>query len=566
MTRRSGCWFDGVSMNNVIHRSWLKGQGAPSEMFDGRPVVGICNSGSDLTPCNAHFKDLVEHVKRGVIAAGGFPLEFFVTPLGESLVRPSTLMYRNLVSVEVEETIRSNPLDAVVLMTGCDKTTPALVMGAASCDLPTIVLPGGPMLNGRFRGREVGNGTTLFEFRDKVRAGEMTPAEFVESEACMARSHGHCNIMGTASTMAILMEALGLTLPGHADIPAVDARRQVAAFEAGSRIVSMVKEDLRLSRIVSRDALLDAIRVTAAIGGSSNAVIHLLAIAGRVGVPLTLDDWDVEGRGVPCLVDLVPAGKHLMEEFFYAGGTQALLRELLPRLRPDRLTVNGRSLAENVADAPCYDRDVIRTEDRPVLRDAGMAVLHGNLCPEGALIKPVAASPELMQHIGPAHVFDSIEELHETMDELDLTPDHVLVLRHCGSRGYPGMPEVGNIPLPRKLLEKGVKDMVRISDARMSGSAYGTVVLHVSPEAALGGALALVRTGDPIELDVPRRRLELRVDEAELARRRTEWKPQPLPSRGYVRHYLEHVTSPSTGADLDYLVGCSGAEVARDSH
>ena len=566
---RSAKWFGPKDKVGFIHRSWMKNQGLPDHVFDGRPVIGICNTWSELTPCNAHFRIIAERVRRGVYEAGGFPVEFPVMSLGEPLMRPTTMLFRNLVSMDVEETIRANPLDGVILLVGCDKTTPALLMGAASCDLPTLAISGGPMLNGRFRGRNIGSGTDVYKFSDEVRAGTMSEEEFLEAESCMNRSTGHCMTMGTASTMASVVEALGLGMPGNAAIPAADARRMKLAHEAGSRVVEMVREDLRMSRIVTRKALENAIRVVGAVGGSTNSVVHLLAIAGRLGVDLSLQDWDKLGCDVPCIVNLMPSGQYLMEDFYYAGGLPAVIRELGDLIHRDAVTVNGSTIGENTAEAPCHDRDVIRTLDAPLTPTGGLAVLKGNLCPDGAIIKPSAASPELMRHRGRAVVFENIEDLHDRIDDPDLEVDaeSVLVLKNCGPKGYPGMAEVGNMPLPSKLLQRGVTDMVRISDARMSGTAFGTVVLHTAPEAAAGGTLALVQDGDMIELDVGMRRLELDVPEDELARRRARWSPpEPATDRGYCRLYVDHVLQADRGVDFDFLVGGSGAPVARDSH
>jgi len=567
---RSQAWFGREGKDGFIYRSWMKNQGWPHDLFDGRPVIGICNTWSELTPCNGHFRELAEFVKRGVWEAGGFPLEFPVMSLGETQMRPTAMLFRNLASMDVEESIRGNPIDGVVLLMGCDKTTPSLLMGAASCDLPTIGLSGGPMLSGKFRGRDLGSGTGVWQMTDQLRSGEMKVEEFHEAESCMHRSKGHCMTMGTASTMASMVEALGMSLPGNAAIPAVDARRNTLAQMTGRRIVQMVHEDLRISRILTREAFENAIRANAAIGGSTNAVIHLIAIAGRIGVPLCLEDFDRLGSSLPCLVDIQPSGKHLMEDFFYAGGLPTVLRELGDAnvLNRDALTVNGQPIGKNVADAPCWNRDVIRHFSDPFKANAGIAVLRGNLAPDGAVIKPSAASPHLLHHRGRAVVFETIEECHAQIndDALDIDESCVMVLKNCGPRGYPGMAEVGNIPLPSKLLRKGVTDMVRISDARMSGTAYGTVVLHACPEAAAGGPLALVRSGDIIALDVPARSLRLEVDDATLAARRAKWTPLPLPERGWLRLYVEHVQQANKGADLDFLVGGSGSHVARDSH
>ena len=569
MKFRSSAWFGSKDRDGFIHRSWMKNQGLPDHLFDGRPVIGICNTWSELTPCNAHFRKLAEYVKRGVYEAGGFPLEFPVMSLGETLMRPTTMLFRNLVSMDVEESIRANPIDGVVLLAGCDKTTPALLMGAASCDLPALMVSGGPMLNGKFRGQDIGSGTDVWRFSEDVRRGAMTECEFVEAETCMNRSAGHCMTMGTASTMASVVEALGMGLPTNAAIPAVDSRRYTLAHLAGSRIVEMVHEDLRMSKILTREAFENAIRLVGAIGGSTNAVIHLLAIAGRIGVDLTLDDWDRLGREVPCLVNLMPSGKYLMEDFYYAGGLPAVIRELGDMVHREALTVNGKSIGENVNNAVCHNLDVIRPLKDPLMADGGIAVLRGNLAPNGAVIKPSASTPALMKHRGRAVVFESIEEFHARIDDpaLEVDETSVMVLKNCGPRGYPGMPEVGNLPLPAKLLQRGITDIVRISDARMSGTAYGTVVLHVAPEAAAGGTLALVQNGDMIDLDVGERRLHLDVSEAEIERRRAVWHPPAPPAdRGYYKLYYEHVMQADRGADLDFLVGGSGVGVPRESH
>ena len=567
--RRSRAWFEGTDRDKFIHRSWLKNQGHPDDMFDGRPVIGICNTWSDLTPCNAHFRILAERVKRGIYEAGGFPLEFPVMSLGESLMRPTTMLFRNLVSMDVEESIRANPLDGVVLLVGCDKTTPALLMGAASCDIPTIAVSGGPMLNGKFRGEDIGSGTSLWQFSEAVRAGEMPMADYLDAEAGMSRSWGHCMSMGTASSMASLVEALGIGLPQNAAIPAADARRLVLAHLAGRRIVDLVREDVTLSKILTREAFENAIVTNAGIGGSTNAIVHLIAIAGRLGVKLDLADWDRIGADVPCLANLMPSGRYLMEDFYYAGGLPALLRALGDRLNKDCLTVNGRTLWDNVADAPNYNADVIRPLDNPLVAAGGVAVLYGNLAERGAVIKPSAASPALMEHRGRAVVFADAAELKARVDDptLDVRPDDILVLRNSGPRGYPGFPEVGNMPLPRKILEQGVTDMVRISDARMSGTAYGTVILHVAPESAVGGVLALVESGDMIDLSVSRRRLHLDVADDELERRRAALPvPAEGPSRGYTKLYRNHVLQADQGADFDFLIGGSGAAPPRESH
>ena len=569
MKLRSTKWFGSKDRDGFIHRSWMKNQGRPDHLFDGRPVIGICNTWSELTPCNTHFRQIADHVKRGVYEAGGFPLEFPVMSLGETLMRPTAMLFRNLVSMDVEESIRANPIDGVILLAGCDKTTPALLMGAASCDIPAIMISGGPMLNGKFQGHDIGSGTDVWRFSEDVRRGLMSECDFLEAEGCMNRSAGHCMTMGTASTMASVVEALGIGLPTNAAIPAVDARRYALAHMAGQRVVEMVHKDLRMSKILTRAAFENAIRVVGAIGGSTNAVVHLLAIAGRIGVELTLDDWDRLGRGVPCLVNLMPSGKYLMEDFFYAGGLPAVIEDLGDLIHRDALTVNGKTMGENVAGTRCYNRDVIKPKSEPLTKEGGLAVLRGNLCPNGAVLKPSAATPELMKHRGRAVVFENIEDFHARIDDPNLEVDEtsVMVLKNCGPRGYPGMPEVGNMPLPPKILKRGITDMVRISDARMSGTAYGTAVLHVAPEAAAGGVLGLVENGDWIELNVDERRLQLDVDDTELSRRRQLWKPPATPSdRGYYKLYYEHVMQADRGADLDFLVGGSGVDVTRESH
>ena len=566
---RSQHWFGGLDKDGFIHRSWMKNNGLPDDAFDGRPVIGICNTFSELTPCNAHFRGLVEHIKAGVLEAGGLPLEFPVFSCGESNLRPTAMLFRNLASMDVEEAIRGNPIDGVVLMAGCDKTTPSLVMGAASCDLPSIVISGGPMLNGRFRGRTIGSGTDVWKFSEDVRAGVMSQKDFQAAESAMSRSPGHCMTMGTASTMASMVEALGLTLPGNAAVPAVDAERARLARLTGRRIVGMVAEDLCLSRILTRAAFANAIRVNGAIGGSTNAVVHLLAIAGRIGTPLSLDDWDQFGRDVPTILNLMPSGRYLMEDFYYAGGLPVVMKEIADLLDLDALTVTGESIGANIEGVENFNDDVILPRDRALTASGGIAVLRGNLAPNGAIIKPSAATPALMQHRGRAVVFETIDHYKACIDDPDLDIDEtsIMVLKNCGPRGYPGMAEVGNMALPQKLLKKGVRDMVRISDARMSGTAFGTVVLHTAPEAAVGGPLALVRDGDWIELDVAGRRLHLDVGDAELALRKAGWTP-PMPdmTRGYQSLYVERVMQADTGADLDFLVGGSGHAVPRESH
>ncbi len=549
----------------------MKNRGVPQDQFDGRPVIGICNTWSELTPCNTHFRVLAEHVRHGILEAGGFPLEFPVMSLGETLLRPTAMLYRNLAAMSVEESIRGNPLDGVVLLAGCDKTTPATLMGAASVDLPTILVSGGPMLSGKYRGQDIGSGTNTWSMSEDLRAGRITQEEFHEAESCMHRSHGHCMTMGTASTMACMVEALGVGMPGNAAYPAVDARRNVLARMAGRRIVELVRAKVNLSKILTKKAFVNAIRANAAIGGSTNAVIHLIALARRIGVELTLDDWDRMGEGVHTLVNLMPSGKYLMEDFCYAGGLPAVLRELGENdlLNKNSLTVNGKTIWENVKDAPCWNRDVIHRFKSPFKKNAGIKVLRGNLSPNGAIIKPSAATPRLLKKRGRAVVFENIEDFHQRIDDpaLDIDERCVMVLKNCGPKGYPGMAEVGNMPLPPKLLKKGVTDMVRISDARMSGTAYGTVVLHVSPEATAGGVLALVENGDLIELDVQKRKLQLLVPPRELKKRKARWQqPKPPLARGYWRLYFDHVLQADQGADLDFLVGKSGAFVPRDNH
>ena len=573
---RSAQWFGSADKNGFMYRSWMKNQGIPDHEFEGKPIIGICNTWSELTPCNAHFRKLAEHVKKGVLEAGGFPVEFPVFSNGESLLRPTAMFTRNLASMDVEESIRGNPLDAVVLLVGCDKTTPALLMGAASCDIPTIVVSGGPMLNGKHEGRDIGSGTVVWQLSEQVKAGKISIHEFMAAEAGMSRSAGTCNTMGTASTMACMAEALGTSLPHNAAIPAVDARRYVLAHLSGNRIVEMVEEDLRLSKVLTRQAFENAIRTNAAIGGSTNAVIHLKAIAGRIGVELGLDDWSRIGRGTPTLVDLQPSGRFLMEEFYYAGGLPAVLRRLGEADRlPHReaLTVNGRTLWDNVKEAPLYNDEVIRPLERPLREDGGMCVLRGNLAPRGAVLKPSAASPELMIHRGRAVVFEDFDDYKARINDPDLEVDasSVLVMKNCGPRGYHGMAEVGNMGLPAKLLEQGVTDMVRISDARMSGTAYGTVVLHVAPESAAGGPLAAVRDGDWIELDCDAGTLHLEVDDAELQTRLAERDPTAESRRiasdgGYRQLYIERVLQADEGCDFDFLRGSRGADVPRHSH
>lgn len=564
---RSRTWFADRGKNGFVARSHLRAAGLTDEAFDGRPVIGIANSWSELTPCNQHLRQLANAVRDGVLAAGGLPLEFPTMSLGEPLMRPTTMLYRNLMSMELEETLRANPLDAVVLLGGCDKTTPAQLMGAASVNLPTIVVTGGPMVSGSFRGRPIGSGTDLWRFSEDVRAGRMSTADFTEAESCIHRSAGHCMTMGTASTMACLTEALGVQLSGGAAVQAIDSRRHALAERSGRRAVQLAHEGPRLSTLLTREAFENAARVNAAIGGSTNAVLHLIALAGRVGVEFTLDDFDRLGRDVPLLVDLKPSGRYLMAEFEQAGGMPALLRELLPMLHADALTVDGASLGDTVRHARNHRPEVIRSLDDPVLpAGTGTAVLRGNLCPQGAVIKQSAADPRLLKHRGPAVVFDDLESYVRAAEDPDLKvdADSVIIVRNCGPRGYPGMPEIGNLPLPVRLLEAGITDMVRISDARMSGTSYGTVILHVAPEGAVGGPLALVRTGDIIIVDVPSRRLDVDIDDAELERRRAEWsRPPSPPNRGWVKLYADHVLQADRGVDLDFLVGSSGHDAPR---
>jgi len=568
---RSSAWFGGEGKNAFMHRSWMKNQGIPADLFDGRPVIGICNTFSELTPCNAHLRQLAEHVKRGVYEAGGLPLEFPAMSLGESNLRPTAMLFRNLASMDVEESIRANPIDGVILLVGCDKTTPALMMGAASCDLPTIVVSGGPMLNGDFRGQKIGSGTHVWKFYEDVKAGRMSLEDFLSAEQGQSRSAGSCMTMGTASTMASMVEALGIGMPDNAAIPAVDSRRAVLAQLAGRRIVKLVEEDVRMSQILTKRAFENAIKVNGAIGGSTNAVIHLIAIAGRLGVDLGLDDWDRLGRDIPTIVDLMPSGRFLMEDFYYAGGLRAVMRAIgnAGWLDLDAMTVSGKTVGELCREVSNWNEEVIRPLNNPLTPQGGIAILRGNLAPNGAVIKPSAATPKLMQHRGKAVVFENIEHYHARVDEpsLEIDAGSVMVLKNCGPRGYPGMAEVGNMPLPEKLLKQGVTDMVRISDARMSGTAYGTVVLHTAPEAAVGGPLALVRDGDWIELDVAGRRLELEVSNQELTDRRARWTSTALPiDSGYQQLYVERVLQADRGCDFDFLIGKRGAGIPRHSH
>jgi L-arabonate dehydrase len=568
--RRSQEWFGGTGRNGFIHRSWMRNQGFAPDVFDGRPVIGIATTWSELTPCNAHLRGVAEAVKRGVWESGGFPLEFPVMSLGEPLMRPTTSLYRNMLAMEAEELIRANPLDGVVMLTGCDKTTPGLAMGAASVNLPSLMITGGPMLNGKFRGRDIGSGTDVWKFTEEHRAGRMSTDDLYEAESCMARSAGHCMTMGTASTMAAIVEALGLQPTGGAAIPAVDSRRLAMAHLAGRRIVDMVDEGLTMSKVMTRESFENAIIVNAALGGSTNAIVHLLAMAGRLGIDLTLDDFDVIGRKVPLLVNLMPSGQYLMEDFYYAGGVPAVMKELSPVLHLGAMTVSGKTIGDEIANAPCYDREVIATWDKPIQPPgSSTAVLKGNLAPNGAVLKISAATPSLLKHRGPALVFDTNEKYIAVSDDpnLDVTPDTVLIVRNAGPKGYPGFPEVGNMPLPKKLLDAGVTDMVRVSDARMSGTGFGTCVLHVAPEAAAGGPLGVVRTGDMIELDAEARIIRVDISDEELAERLKAFTPQVAKAtRGWEKLYVLHVTGADRGADLDFLEGASGSSPSRHSH
>ncbi|MFD3275727.1 IlvD/Edd family dehydratase [Aquirufa echingensis] len=565
---RSQQWFGKTGKDGFIYRAWMKNQGIPDDYFQGKPVIGICNTWSELTPCNAHFRELAEFVKKGIIEAGGFPVEFPVMSLGETLIKPTAMLYRNLASMDVEESIRANPIDGVVLMCGCDKTTPSLVMGACSVDLPTLVISGGPMMKGKFKGKEIGT-SDVWRFAEAYKLGELSQKEFIEAEACMARTPGHCAVMGTASTMATMVEALGLSLPQNAAIPAADVRRKVLAQHSGRRIVEMVNEDLKMSKVLTRQAFENAIRVNAATGGSTNFVIHLLAIAGRIGVDLHLDDFDKFSLNIPLLANIQPSGAHFMEDLYYAGGLPALMNQMKEHLHTSSITVNGKTVGENIADTPIYDPSIISSFDEPFKPDSGIAVVRGNLAPQGAVLKPSAASPELFKHRGKAVVFENIEDYHARIDspELEIDETSVMVLKNVGPKGYPGMAEVGNMGIPKKLLEKGVKDMVRISDGRMSGTGFGTVILHISPESAAGGPLNWVQNGDYIALDVESRSINWEVSEAELATRKLAhpFVPPSMP-RGYVGLFIDHVEQADQGADFDFLKGGSGSVVTRDSH
>ena len=565
---RSTNWFGRKGKDGFIYRAWMKNQGYPDYEFNNKPVIGICNTWSELTPCNGHFRELAVRVKRGILQAGGFPVEFPVMSLGETLIKPTAMLYRNLASMDVEESIRANPLDGVVLLCGCDKTTPSLVMGACSVNIPTLVVSGGPMLTGRHRGLSIGT-SDIWRYHDDLRGNKIKEEELVTIEGAMCRSQGHCAVMGTASSMACMVESLGLSLPGNAAIPAADARRKVIAQLSGVRIVEMVREDLKLSDILTRKAFENAIKVNAAIGGSTNFVIHLLAIAGRIGVPLTLDDFDPLSKNIPLLANLQPSGKYFMEDLFYAGGLPVVQKALDGILHSDCITVNGKTVKENYCEAECYSSDVITTLDKPFNSATGLAILRGNLCEDGAVIKPSAASAHLMHHTGKAIVFENIEDYKARIDDesLDIDENNILVLKNVGPKGYPGMPEVGNMGLPKKLLAKGIFDMVRISDGRMSGTGFGTVVLHVSPEAAMGGNFAVIQDGDIITLDVPNRSLTVDLSDSELQKRKEKFKPlPPVATRGYVNLYLNHVQQANLGADMDFLIGGSGDKVTRDSH
>lgn len=566
---RSQDWYGRPGKDGFIYRSWMKNQGFPHHLFEGdKPVIGICNTWSELTPCNAHFRDLAEALKRGIWEAGGFPLEFPVMSLGECSIKPTAMLFRNLASMDVEESIRANPMDGVVLMCGCDKTTPSLVMGAASVDLPSIVLSGGPMLAGRFKGKKIGT-SDIWRFAEEFKLGKITQEELIEAEAAMSRSVGHCAPMGTASTMAGMVEALGLSLPDNATIPAADSRRKVLAHMTGMRIVEMVNEDLKMSKILTRKAFENSIMVNAALGGSTNFILHLTAIAKRIGVDIDLEDFDKFSARIPLIANVQPSGEYWVEDLFYAGGLPAVMKEIEKQLHIDSLTVNGKTIGDNIDKAQCYDRNLIGTFNEPIKPDSGIAVLKGNLCPHGAVIKPSAATPHLLTHTGTAVVFENIDDYKARIDdpELDIDENSIMVLKNVGPKGYPGMPEVGNMTLPLKLLEKGFHDIVRISDGRMSGTGFGTVVLHVSPESAIGGPLGLVKNGDKIALDVPNRSLNLLISDEEMEARRADFQPvAPVYERGYVNLFLDKVNQAHDGVDFDFLQGSSGSQVKRDSH
>ena len=568
---RSAGWYGGDDRNAYIHRAWMR-RGLPDDAFDGkRPHIAIANTASDLTPCNAHLNEVSDYVQKGIWEAGGIPHNLPVVSLGETQVKPTAMLWRNMAAMAIEEMLRANPIDGVVLLGGCDKTIPALLMAAASVNIPAIVVPGGPMLSGTFRGELLGCGTDVWRLSEEVRGGELSQEQFMKSESSMIRSKGHCNTMGTASTMAVVAEALGMTIPGFAGTPAPDARLLALSHETGRQIVAMIAEDRRPSEIMKRESFINAITAVAAVGGSTNSVVHLLAIAGRLGVDLTLEDFDRTGRDIPLLANLAPSGKFLMDDLYRAGGLLALLSQISERFSPEAITVTGKPFVSYLSGHDVFDETVIAKPSAPLMENAGIAVLTGNLAPKGAIIKPSAASPELLTHRGPAIVFDSVEDLHARIDdpELEVTKDSVLVLRGCGPRGYPGMPEVGNMPLPKKLLEQGVRDMVRISDGRMSGTAYGTIVLHVSPEAAANGPLALVQTGDIIVLDVPNRTLNIEISDEELKTRTpsaASVAAYATPDRGWSKLYVDHVQGADTGADMDFLLGSSGDAVSRESH
>ena len=570
---RSAEWYNSKThkRDTFVHRGWMRNQGHPSHLFDGRPVIGICNTWSELTPCNGHFREIAESVKKGVYEAGGFPLEFPVFSASESNLRPTAMLFRNLASMDVEEAIRGNPIDGVVLLMGCDKTTPSLLMGAASVDIPTIGVSGGPMLNGHHKGETIGSGTGVWQLDADLSAGKITEDDYAEAEISMSRSKGNCMTMGTASTMGSMVEALGMALPHNAAIPAVDARRYSLAHMSGIRIVEMVKENLIMSKVVSKESFENAIKVNGAIGGSTNAVIHLAAVAGRLEIELSLDDWEKCGKDIPTLVNLQPSGKYLMEDFYYAGGVPAVIKQLLDKniLNKDTLTVNGKTIEENNLNAECWNKDVIKDFASPLVNDGGIKILKGNIAPDGAILKPSAASPKLMKHKGRAVVFESIEEFHDKIDDPNLSVDEnsILVLKNCGPKGYPGMAEVGNMRLPQKILKKGIRDMIRISDARMSGTAFGTVILHTAPEAAIKGPLAAVQNGDFIEVDVNNGKLHLDVSDEIIAERLKTYQPiLPDIKGGYQKMYIDHVMQADKGADLDFLVGKRGSEVKRHSH
>lgn len=568
MALRSRGWFGKTGKDGFIYRAWMQNQGIPKEELAGKPVIGICNTWSELTPCNAHFRELAESIKHGIIQAGGYPVEFPVMSLGETLIKPTAMLYRNLASMDVEESIRANPIDGVVLMCGCDKTTPSLVMGACSVDIPTLVVSGGPMLAGKFKGKDIGT-SDVWRMDAALKLGNITQEEMEEAEGAMCRSKGHCAVMGTASTMACMVESLGIALPGNASIPAADSRRKVFAHKSGMRIVDMVREDQKISQVLTKKAFENAIKVNAAIGGSTNFVIHMIAIAGRIGVDLTLADFDRCSMGIPLLTNVQPSGDYFVEDLYYAGGLPAVMKEMESYLHSDLITASGRSVHDNIASAKSYNANVIATLEKPFKTETGLAVLRGNLSEGGCVIKPSAASKHLMKHRGKAVVFDDIEDYNRRIDspDLEVDADSVLVLKMVGPKGYPGMPEVGKMSLPKKILEQGIHDMVRISDGRMSGTGYGTVVLHASPEAAVGGNFAMVQNGDYIALDVENRSLVLEVSDEELARRKAAWiAPKPITDRGYVAMYIRHVNQAHEGADLDFLVGKSSSEVTRDSH